>query len=415
MKPQNLEEKIVWYSIIGTYVFYFLGAYYIYVSLIAWLLSFYLIFKLYRQKANPSTGQKLNIPLTIWVWIISMLVMEVTVIMAHIDFDLGLGKIITTSINWARTWAYLALFPLIGCLNIRPQLIYRAVCILDLQSLLILPICYILYALKLPNELYISPLHSIGGNDIAYYLVGLYGFEEETHQTRLKLFAPWAPALGMVANIHFILACQESNKKWRAIGMIAAIALIINSFSRLGMLCLATVPILTWFLVNFYKAKVQIFTGILSFFAGIFATKLIDLFQTFKEQFMKARASSSRVREILGRMALERWGEAPIWGHGIVETTGPAITAFMPIGTHHTWFSLLFEKGMVGYIALVCPLIWSFIILIYKSHKYPLSKICISLLLIIVLYSFGERIETLTYIYWPALVVFGIALKEQKN
>jgi hypothetical protein len=413
MKPQNLEEKIVWYSIIGTYVLYFLGAYYIYVSLIAWLLSFYLIVKIYRQQTTTSTEEKINIPLTIWVWIISMLVMEITVIMAHLDFDLGLGKIITTTINWARTWAYLALFPLIGCLNIRPQLIYRAVCILGLQSLIILPICYLLYTLHFPHNLYISPLKAIGGNDIAYYTVGLYGFEPETQQTRLKLFAPWAPALGMVANIHFILACQETNKKWRLIGAIASIALIVNSFSRLGMLCLVTVPLITWFLVNFYKAEVQIFTGISSFLAGIVATQLINYFQTFKEQFLKARASSSRVREILGRIALERWGEAPIWGHGIVETTGPAITAFMPIGTHHTWFSLLFEKGMVGYIALVCPLVWSFIALVYKAHKYQLPKICLSMLLVIFLYTFGERIETLTYIYWPGLVIFGIALKEK--
>jgi O-antigen ligase len=61
----------------------------------------------------------------------------------------------------------------------------------------------------------------------------------------------------------------------------------------------------------------------------------------------------------LGRLALERWSEAPLWGHGIVDPRGPAFTKFMPIGTHHTWFGILFEKGLVGLIALAIPLLWS--------------------------------------------------------
>ena len=414
MKPQNLEEKVVWYSLIGTYGFYFLGGYYFFISIIAWLLTFYLGKKLWNQTENTPTEEKITIPSTVWVWIISMLVMEFSLIMAHIDFDLGVSKIITSSINWARTWAYLALFPLIGCLNIRPKLLYRGICIVCLQSLILIPICYLASTLHLPSTLSTSPLRFIGGNDPIFYSVKIYGFEDAgATQPRLSLFAPWPPALGLVGCVYFILSCQDSDKKWRLIGMIGSIAMIVASVSRLGIVCLPAVPFLTWILVNFTRPKVQITTGVVSFFAGIFAPLFINFIETFKEQFSQARADSSRLREILGRMALEGWKEAPLWGHGIVAPRGIFFTKFMPIGTHHTWFGLLFEKGLVGLIALVVPFLWSFIDLLYKAHKNKTAKVALGVLLVLLFFTFGEKIEGFVYLYWPALVIMAIAFKEK--
>jgi hypothetical protein len=337
--------------------------------------------------------------------------MEVALIVAHIDFDLGILKIINSTINWARAWLLMALFPLVGCLNIRPQLIYRAVCIICLQSLILIPIFYLAYTLHLPSTLYTSPLRLIGGNGADYYNVVLYGFEEETHQTRLQLFAPWPPALGLIANIYFLLAYQESNKKWRFVGMIGSVAMIMASFSRLSMLSIITAPLLTWFLVNFTQPIVPITTGVVSFFAAMFAPQLINFLSIFKEQFSKARASSSRLREILGRMALERWSEAPLWGHGIIDPRGPAFTKRMPIGTHHTWFGILFEKGLVGLIALAVPMLWSFIDLLFKAYKNKTAQVGLSVLLVLFLFTFGERIEGLAYLYWPGLVIMGMGFK----
>ncbi|MDV2993555.1 MAG: hypothetical protein N4J56_003209 [Chroococcidiopsis sp. SAG 2025] len=132
-------------------------------------------------------------------------------IVGHVDFELGLFKIIASTANWARRWSLWALFPLISCLNIRPALIYRAVCILCLQSLIIIPIAYILIALNIPDSAYISPLKFLGGGPI-YYAISLHSFDIDTNQVRLSLFAPWAPALGLVANIYFLLVREEQNK-----------------------------------------------------------------------------------------------------------------------------------------------------------------------------------------------------------
>lgn len=42
MKPQNFPEKIIWYSLIGTYGFYLIGGMYILAPVIAWVLLAYL-------------------------------------------------------------------------------------------------------------------------------------------------------------------------------------------------------------------------------------------------------------------------------------------------------------------------------------------------------------------------------------
>ncbi|MEC4819702.1 MAG: oligosaccharide flippase family protein, partial [Scytonema sp. PMC 1069.18] len=317
-------------------------------------------------------------------------------------------------INWARGWGIVALFPLIGCLKIRPQLIFRAICIVCLQSLILIPIGYAASLISLPSPLYISPLKAISGGGTILYEVYLYIVDPENGgQIRLALFTPWAPALGLVGNIHLILASKEDNKVWRWIGIVGAIAMIFVSISRLAILCLPTVPFLTWYVLNFTRPYVQISTGLTGFFTAIFANSLIEFFQDLKEAFTKARASSSRVREVLGRMALYRWwNEAPIWGHGLAPAKGTKVTAGMPIGSHHTWFGLLYINGLVGAFAIAIACVTTLITLVFKAQNDQNARVGLSLFLVICLFTFGENIDSLAYVYWPGLVMIGIALKQ---
>jgi hypothetical protein len=121
------------------------------------------------------------------------------------------------------------------------------------------------------------------------------------------------------------------------------------------------------------------------------------------------------VRETLARIGLEQSKESPTWGHGIVQPEGPVITKFVPIGTHHTWIGTLYEKGMVGVFALVVPMVWSFIDLISKARSSKVAQVGLSILLVLCLFTLGERIEGLAYLYWPGLVIIGIAFKERKE
>lgn len=413
MKPQNLEERLVWYTIIYTYGFSFLGIQYAWVPGIAYFLTFCLCKKLWKQTENTPPEEKIIIPASVWVWIGAMLIMEFSLIMAHIDFDLGMGKIINTTVNtWAREWALMALFPLIGCLNIRPQLLYRAACILCLQSLVLAIICYLCFLFHIPSISYVSPLGALFRGNSNRYTMTLFEVGE-TDQFRLQLFTNFPPNLGLVGNIYFFVALLEHNKKWRWIGIIGAAAMVIFSGSRMPIVCLFIVPIVTWALTNF-TWPVQIATGLVSFLAGIYASVLIEFIDTAWDVGIKGyRSGSERVRSQLKKIALERWTEAPLWGHGVVAERGPKTTEGMPIGSHEQWSDLLYIRGMVGFIAFLFVMLWSILDLVIKSQKSKLAKAALGIYLVLWVSTFGADIEGAAYLDWPGLILTGMAFKEK--
>ena len=234
------------------------------------------------------------------------------------------------------------------------------------------------------------------------------------NESCMILFAPWPPALGMVGSIYFFLTCQESHKKWRFIGMFGAIAMVVLSVSRLAIVCVPLVIVLVWFMTNFFRPWVQFLGGGISLLAGLFSTMFVNSIEAFTDRFHRVRPGSSRVRATLERMALQRWQtDAPIWGHGRLEEEGPAVVAFKPIGTHHTWFGILYIHGLVGCIALAVALSWSFVELLIKAQTSAIARVGLSIILVIILFSFSGNIEDRAYLFWPALIILGCAFKEK--
>jgi len=161
---------------------------------------------------------------------------------------------------------------------------------------------------------------------------------------------------------------------------------------------------------------VLITLGVISWISGFFAPIGIDTFARFWEAFKSARADSTRVRNALNRIALSRWQtEAPIWGHGIVDRGGHVVE-WMPIGSHHTWLGLLFVKGIVGLFALAVPMLVTVVVLVRRSSnpRYQLASVGLGLSLVLLLYTFGENLEILVYLYWPGMIILGSALQERR-
>jgi hypothetical protein len=339
-------------------------------------------------------------------------VMLVALVMGHLDFNLGTAAIVKSSIGWAKGWALLALFPLMGTLEIRPQLLYRLACIVGLQTLLFFPIFLAFYFLRLPHTPYTSPLQMLGGPGPEFFAPNFYEIDPGNMQPRWRLFTPWAPALGFMGNVYFFLAWQEQSRKWRYVGLAGAVFMCVVSVSRLALLSIPVVALLTAALSNLAQPLMLIGTGVVTCFSSMAAPVLGETIETFWDKFRSARADSSRVREALGRIAIEKWQTgAPIWGHGVVDT-GPHLVEFMPIGSHHTWFGLLYVKGIVGLLALAIPFLYSLFDLAFKSQNNPVARTGLSMLLILFLYTFGENLEILAYLFWPALLMIGIAFKQ---
>lgn len=418
MKPINFEENIVWYTIIGTYIIYLAGAQPILVPILAWILLIYTCNKLWNQ-ATKSHIYRIHISFSAWLWLLGMLVILLTIFVSHHNFSLDNGRLIKSVLKWSREYALWGIFPIIGCLNIRPKLVYRASSILCIQSLILIPICYLAFLVKLPSgPLYVSLLHKIGGNSPDLYSAVLYFFDNEANVPRITLFAPWPPNLALIALIYFFLTSQDHNKKLRLLGMIGAAAMVVTTVSRLAIISFPAILLVTWILINFQQPIIYFIASISSFLLSIFATQFSNFLDTFIQKFHGARASSSEVRANLVYLSLDRWwNEAPIWGHGFTEAIGPAIVYFLPVGTSGcgTWVNLLYTKGIVGFLACAVPLTWSFIELLYKSQESKTAQVALSIILVFFLFSFIEELDLLAYIYWPGLLMLGIALKDEQQ
>ncbi|MBK8814184.1 MAG: O-antigen ligase domain-containing protein [Methylococcaceae bacterium] len=411
LAPQNFAERVIWFSITRTYLFYLVGGLYILAPVIARVLLFHLGYILWRQTPLTPSSERIFIPFGVWVWIVSMLVMELALLVGHADYGLDLGQTIKSTIGWAKGWALIAIFPMIGCLHVRPELIYKATAIVCLHTLIIMPFLIVAYLVHLPADLYVSPLQAVGGPGPEYFTVTLYGINPDG-TPRWRLFTPWGPALGFVANFYFIFALQLKGSRWFYIGIIGSVLMCLVSKSRLALVSIAFVAFAAALLSRLTKLPVLAFLSASSLLAGINAPSLIETFNNFNQKFSEARADSSRVRSALGRIAVQRWeSEAPVWGHGIVEK-GPHLVEYMMIGSHHTWYGLLFVKGLVGFFALAVAMAYSFIELVYKAQQNPLCRVGLCVILILFLYTFGENLEILAYLFWPALVVMGASFKQ---
>lgn len=415
LQPQNVPERLVWWSIILTYPIWIIGGLYVVGSVLCWLLLVCLLIKILARMDHPEENEEISISPVIWLWIIGMIIMQVALIAGHVNFNLGTGIIIKSSIGWAKGWAALALYPLAGALPIRSSIPTRAICIVGFHTLLIMPLLLLTPNLGLPEVLYVSPLRAIGGPGNEFFDVPLYEIDGSTGDLRWRLFAPWGPALGFVGNINFMICLQEKNRKWKILGIIGSILMCFVCKSRLAQLSIILIPLTTAIIARLRQPFMLITLGVVSYLGGIFATSILTAVSDYWEGFKGARAGSTRVRFALKRIAFHRWEtEAPIWGHGVVEG-GPHLVEYMAIGSHHTWAGVLFVKGLVGFVALAVPMLVTLLDMLRRaaSSSYRLGSTGLGVIIILFMYTFGENLEILVYLYWPGMLVMGMALQEK--
>ena len=187
---------------------------------------------------------------------------------------------------------------------------------------------------------------------------------------------------------------------------------IVLSGSRLGLLALPLTLGAMALLRRIGRPSLYLAASPLALLGALIVQPLSELAEQALESFHGARADSSRVRATLGRIAVDRWQqEAWLWGHGTVER-GPHLVEYMPIGSHHSWYGLLFVKGVVGVLGLALPMAWTLAALLGRGGASATGRTALGLLLLLFVYTFAENLEILAYLYWPALVVLGLALRE---
>lgn len=406
------EERIVWCAIALTYLFYLTGTLYLIGSLVGWAIFAVFLMRWFVEGRCPKDS---IVPVTVLVWIAGMIVMLLSLWVAHYDHNMGTGQTIKSTIGWAKGWALLALFPLLGAVvNVRPALISRSCCILTSQSLVFVPLGFVFYFIGMDGGLYISPLKAVGG-PISTFEVGFYGINPETHKPRWPFFAPWAPAAGLLSCIYLVICSQERSVFWRSLGIAGAVVMCLFCQSRAGwVIFMMLIPVLIVF-GRIPLPAALLMMGTMTCVFLLLGQPIIEAVADIHQQIKDSRPGSTRVRAALANIAIQRWeSEAPLWGHGIVEK-GPKIVEFMPIGSHHSWYGLLFVKGIVGLVALAVPMVLTVLYLMLMCRGNMLVWISLLIMLIITGYSFFENIEILAYLLWPALLWVGVTLNPLKD
>ena len=414
MTPQNPIETVVLRTMALTWPFYALGALYVVGPVLAWTLAASAVLVLYLGPAvredMRATGP---IPLIVWVWIAGMAMMLVALWVGHMDWGLGLKKTIKSSIGWAKGWALLALFPLVGAvLPIRREILVRGQCIIGLWTLILAPILMAAPYIGLPERIFTSPLKVVGGPGPEYFSVYFFTWDPASWTPRWQFYAPWSPFAALLGVIMLLFALEERSIKWRSIGVAAGLLMIFASKSRMGLVGVVACSIGPRMMPLILRGWAwQTVSGIVASMA-VFGSAVIASASDFVAAFKGARADSTRVRATLQRIASERWQNDAFWfGHGTVHPGSHAVE-YMPIGSHHTWYGLLFVKGLIGMISLLIPFVWQTLITIIDAAQDRRGFLPMGIMMTFTLLSFGENIEIEAYLLWPALMMLGTHARE---
>ena len=413
LRPQNPAEAMVYKVLIWTWPLYAIGGLYVAGPVLGWTLGGLALAALYLGPATRSDLRPHRIPPVVWFWVIGMIAILPILWIGHVNWGFGTKTVIRSTIGWAKGWALMALFPLAGAvLPIRREILIRGQCVIGLWVLLLAPIMILAPFVGLPSKIFVSPLKAVGGPGPEYFTVFLYSIDPASGAARWQFYAPWAPYAALLGVLMVLFALEEKVVKWKAIGVAAGTLMVLASKSRMGLVGLvfctippSLLPLLgkrwAWFALSGVLVTI-----------GLTMDRLIAAVGSAVDTFKNARAESPRVRATLPRIAEEHWREEAVWfGHGRV-APGPHLVEYMPIGSHHTWYGLLFVKGLTGFFALLIPLVFQILLALADALVSTRGRLPLGFALVVILLSFGENIEIQAYLLWPGLMIWGILARE---
>lgn len=405
------EEKLTLLALSGTYIVYMFGGVYVLGSVIGYLLAGIVVLRNFlAPEQRPQT-----ISVMLYVWYFGMFMMLIALWVGHANWQLGAGQTIKSTIGWMKGWALMALFVWLGARSfIRPHFVIRGVALIAIHSLIFAAISIAAYVVGIPGEIYISPLKVVGGPGPDFFKVAFYGMNPETGAGRWQFFGPWAPSAGLIACLFLVICTLEKNDKIRRWAMFGCFIIVLLSQSRAGLaIFIMLIPIL-WSQRFIGHPAVLILVGVGLPALVLLGQPVFEAVMDSYQQVKDARPDSTRVRNALANIAIQRWQSEAYWfGHGIIER-GPKMVEFMPIGTHHSWYGLLFVKGLVGLFALAIPLFITLVYLLWQAIVNRFAHRALCLVFVLVCYSFFENLEILMYLCWPAFMLIGMAFTPEK-
>ena len=309
MYTRSLPESLCFWTYVLTWPLYLVGALYIVGPALAWTLLILIGISAYLGSAiRPDLALAGPVPLVVWSWIGGMAVMLIALWAGHLNWDLGLGLMIKSSVGWAKGWAMIAIFLLIGAvLQIRREVLIRGQNIVGLVTVLLFPLMLVAPYVGLPSQLFVSPLSATGGPGPEYFSVYLYTLDPETWTPRWQFYAPWSPFAGLLGVTMAIFALEDRKRFWMICGLLGGIVMIYFSKSRMSLVGLAACVIIPRLMPLLKTTRAWLALAGLASLLAIFGSAVLDSIRGTVEGFKNARLSSSRVRDTIQSIGYHRW------------------------------------------------------------------------------------------------------------
>jgi hypothetical protein len=205
---------------------------------------------------------------------------------------------------------------------------------------------------------------------VTFYTAALVFQTEETlgeATTRLVLFFPWAPALGLGGLAVAFISLLERNFAWRLIGFAGGVVGVVFSWSRIAIAALIAVGALLAFLrlPRIWRLAI-VGAGLCALFVlPLYGIDPLDQVSQIQDRVNGARAGSSLARELIYQKSFEGFLQSPLIGHGWI---GESVHAkeTLPIGSHSTIYGLLYTGGAPTFAAFAVAMLLTFAGLVWR-------------------------------------------------
>ncbi len=231
---------------------------------------------------------------------------------------------------------------------------------------------------------------------------------------RLVLFYPWPVVLGFAGIAVFFIAQLESNLPLRLLGSAGGLIAVLGSQGRAPILALFILLFVDAVLLRFDRRKLPLLGA-----AGILLLALLlpmgitpaDIASAGYESVNEMRPGSSMARELVNTLSIAGFLESPVFGKGWV---GGVITtgATMVVGTHSSFYGLLYTGGLVTFLAFLTALATTLIVLARRVGRGPIQRTGLLIMLGLALLSYGEGVYSFALPCVPLLLFVGGTLRD---
>lgn len=351
----TFAEQVIYWTIILTPVWWFLGIQPIVYPVISALL---LVAGLHIDKLV-----KKSLPICNLAW----LAMTFAALWTNI---LGLEQIGFDTLKTAATLFTLfkGYFMIFACMTIsfwhsvRIKVVTRAVSWMAVSFIVVLAIQLLILLALGPQEPLLPPLARLIPGDKSSLKVSFAIIQPffGIPLPRTDLYTADPPILGVCALLCFFICLGESNKRLRNFALTGSLLALIISQSRLAWVCFPLVfVIIACFRSGLARQGSLWVASFASLFCAVLGLALQDLINAPLATFNSARADSSKDREYVVNATIDAWKDSPWVGWGIMERT---VTwgngAFeLPLGTFSSYAQVLYVHGLFGFIFFAIALI----------------------------------------------------------